>query len=143
MQASDEALLEALRAGASAFVPKDSPVEDVIAAARHAFVSPRTFTARNLRQAIRRQSTATSRLSPRERAVLALLRDGAGVAQIAKQLYISESRVKTHIFKLLREVGCVEPRNQGGVGECRRDRFLWSRCRSMCLTRCWMTCVAG
>src|SRR5688500_6654436 len=45
MYAGDEQLFAALDAGASAFVPKDAPADDVVAAARHAAVSPRSFTA--------------------------------------------------------------------------------------------------
>ena len=45
MYAGDEQLFGALEAGASAFVAKDSPSDDVIAAARHASVSPRSFAA--------------------------------------------------------------------------------------------------
>ena len=45
MYAGDEQLFGALEAGASAFVAKDAPSDDVVAAARHASVSPRSFTA--------------------------------------------------------------------------------------------------
>ena len=45
MYAGDEQLFAALEAGASAFVAKDAPADEVVAAARHAMVSPRSFTA--------------------------------------------------------------------------------------------------
>ncbi|HET7736868.1 MAG TPA: response regulator transcription factor, partial [Nocardioidaceae bacterium] len=45
MYAGDEHLFGALEAGASAFVSKDAPADDIVAAARHAAVSPRAFTA--------------------------------------------------------------------------------------------------
>jgi DNA-binding CsgD family transcriptional regulator len=87
--------------GASAFVPKDAPAEDVVAAARHAAASPQAFTAANLADAMKRRMEPTGpQLSPREREVLVLLADGLGVAQISKRLYISESTTKTHISKL-------------------------------------------
>jgi DNA-binding NarL/FixJ family response regulator len=106
MYAGDEQLFDALEAGASAFVPKDSPAEDVVAAAKHAAVSPRAFTATDLAGAMRRRmSPSGPQLSPREREVLALLADGLGVAQISKQLYISESTTKTHISKLYEKLG--------------------------------------
>lgn len=108
MYAGDEQLFGALEAGASAFVPKDSPAEDVVAAARHAAVSPRAFTATDLAGAMRRRLTPTGpQLSPRERDVLALLADGLGVAQISKQLFISESTTKTHISKLYEKLGAA------------------------------------
>ncbi len=106
MYAGDEQLFEALEAGASAFVPKNAPAEDVVAAARHAASSPRAFTANDLAEAMKRKlSPSGPRLSPREREVLQLLADGLGVAQISRQLYISESTTKTHISKLYEKLG--------------------------------------
>ncbi len=108
MYAGDEQLFGALEAGASAFVPKDAPAEDVIAAARHAAVSPRAFTAHDLAGAMqRRLSPSGPSLSPREKEVLTLLADGLGVAAIAKQLFISESTTKTHISKLYEKLGAA------------------------------------
>ncbi|HET7326061.1 MAG TPA: response regulator transcription factor, partial [Nocardioidaceae bacterium] len=71
MYAGDEQLFAALEAGASAFVAKDAPAEDVIAAARHAAASPTAFTAANLADAMRRRMTPSGpQLSPREKEVL-------------------------------------------------------------------------
>ncbi|HET7901896.1 MAG TPA: response regulator transcription factor [Candidatus Nanopelagicales bacterium] len=106
MYAGDDQLFEALEAGASAFVPKNAPSEDVVAAARHAASSPRSFTANDLNEAMKRRlSPSGPQLSPREREVLGLLADGLGVAQISRQLYISESTTKTHISKLYEKLG--------------------------------------
>jgi DNA-binding NarL/FixJ family response regulator len=106
MYAGDDQLFEALEAGASAFVPKNAPSEDVVAAARHASSSPRSFTANDLNEAMKRKlSPSGPQLSPREREVLGLLADGLGVAQISRQLYISESTTKTHISKLYEKLG--------------------------------------
>ena len=106
MYAGDDQLFEALEAGASAFVPKNSPSEDVVAAARHAASSPRAFTANDLAEAMKRRMSPTGpQLSPREKEVLGLLADGLGVAQISRQLYISESTTKTHISKLYEKLG--------------------------------------
>jgi DNA-binding NarL/FixJ family response regulator len=106
MYAGDEQLFSALDAGASAFVNKDAPAEDVVAAARHAAASPQAFTAANLADAMkRRMEPSGPQLSPREKEVLVLLADGLGVAQISKRLYISESTTKTHISKLYEKLG--------------------------------------
>ena len=106
MYAGDEQLFDALDCGASAFVPKDAPADDVVSAARHAASTPQSFTARDLSDAMRRRMSPTGpQLSPREREVLGLLADGLGVAQISKQLYISESTTKTHISKLYEKLG--------------------------------------
>lgn len=106
MYAGDEQIFAAMDAGASAFVGKDSPSTEVIAAARHAAVSPRSFTCAGLPEAMmRRMSSTTPRLSDRERQVLDLLADGLGVATIAANLYISESTAKTHIAKVYEKLG--------------------------------------
>ena len=108
MYAGDEQLFAALEAGASAFVAKDVPADDVVAAARHASVSPRSFTAVNLADAMRRRMSPTGpQLSPRETEVLALLAEGLGVAGIARQLFVSESTAKTHISKIYEKLGAA------------------------------------
>jgi DNA-binding NarL/FixJ family response regulator len=108
MYAGDEQLFEALEAGASAFVAKDAPADDVVAAARHATVSPRSFTAANLADAMRRRmSPSGPQLSPRETEVLRLLAEGLGVAAIARQLFVSESTAKTHISKIYEKLGAA------------------------------------
>ena len=53
----------------------------------------------------RRLSPTGPQLSPREKEVLGLLADGLGVAQISKQLFISESTTKTHISKVYEKLG--------------------------------------
>jgi DNA-binding NarL/FixJ family response regulator len=108
MYAGDEQLFGALEAGASAFVAKDSPADDVISAARHATVSPRSFTAADLAGAMQRRLTPTGpQLSARETEVLKLLAEGLGVAAIARQLFVSESTAKTHISKIYEKLGAA------------------------------------
>ena len=102
----DEHLFEALDAGASAFVPKNASTDDMVSAVRHAAASPRAFTASDLAEAMKRRlAPAGPQISPREREVLQLLADGLGVAQISRQLFISESTTKTHISKLYEKLG--------------------------------------
>jgi DNA-binding NarL/FixJ family response regulator len=108
MYAGDDQLFEAMEAGASAFVAKEAPADDVVAAARHASVSPRSFTAANLADAMRRKMSPTGpHLSPREIEVLKLLADGHGVAAISKDLFVSESTAKTHISKIYDKLGAA------------------------------------
>jgi DNA-binding NarL/FixJ family response regulator len=108
MYAGDEQLFGALEAGASAFVAKDSPSDDVIAAARHASVSPRSFAAADLAGAMRRRlSPSGPQLSARETEVLKLLAEGLGVAAISRQLFVSESTAKTHISKIYEKLGAA------------------------------------
>ena len=108
MYAGDTQLFDALEAGASAFVPKSAPAEEIVAAARHAAAAPQSFTSADLADAMkRRMSPQGPQLSPREREVLVLLADGLGVAQISRKLFISESTTKTHISKLYEKLGAA------------------------------------
>jgi DNA-binding NarL/FixJ family response regulator len=108
MYAGDDQLFGALEAGASAFVPKTAPADEVVAAARHAASSPSAFTAADLAEAMKRRLAPSGpQLSPREGQVLRLLADGMSVAGIAKQLFVSESTAKTHISKLYEKLGAA------------------------------------
>jgi|1185.fasta_scaffold17595_2 DNA-binding NarL/FixJ family response regulator len=106
MYAGDEQLFAALEAGASAFVAKDAPADEVVAAARHAMVSPRSFAAADLAGAMRRRMTpAGPQLTARESEVLSLLAQGFSVAAIARSMFVSESTAKTHISKIYEKLG--------------------------------------
>ncbi|MGN6474816.1 MAG: response regulator transcription factor [Mycobacteriales bacterium] len=107
MYPGDEYLFGALEAGASAFVSKDGPADEVIAAARHAAEAPESFSAAYLAAAMKRRMAAPvgPQVSPREREVLRCIADGYAVAQIAKTLYISQSTTKTHISNLYEKLG--------------------------------------
>ncbi len=108
MYAGDDQLFGALEAGASSFVNKDAPAEEVLAAARHAAASPASFSAADLADAMRRKMTPSGpALSPREKEVLKLLYDGLAVSGIAKKLFISESTTKTHISKVYEKLGAA------------------------------------
>jgi DNA-binding NarL/FixJ family response regulator len=106
MYAGDDQLFAALDAGASAFVPKSAPSDDVVAAARHAAAKPSSFIAADLAEAMHRKLNPTGpQLTRREREVLGLLAEGLGVSSIARKLYISESTTKTHVSKLYDKLG--------------------------------------
>jgi DNA-binding NarL/FixJ family response regulator len=98
---NDDALLyRALDAGLSAYVTKSSPVATVLAAVRHAAAAPTSFTAPGLQTALNRRHTQGGLLSPRERQVLLLMRDGTSLPTIAAQLQVSEATVKTYVSRL-------------------------------------------
>lgn len=107
MYSGDEHLLGALEAGASAFVNKDAPSDDVVAAARHAVATPRAFAAQDLAGAMQRRMSVPRgpSLSPRETEVLILMADGLSAGQIGRKLFISESTIKTHIGKIYDKLG--------------------------------------
>ena len=106
MHSGDDQIFAAMEAGASAFVGKDAPSAEVVRAARHAAVSPRSFLCTGLAGAmVRRMSAESTRLSAREHDVLLLLADGANAAAIGQQLYMSESTVKSHIARIYQKLG--------------------------------------
>ncbi|NYE38907.1 DNA-binding NarL/FixJ family response regulator [Nocardioides cavernae] len=109
MHAGDDQIFAAMEAGASAFVGKDSKASDVVSAARHAAVAPRTFLCAGLSAAMMRRATAPAppKLSAREEEVLALLADGMGTGEIAGSLYMSESTAKTHITHIYQKLGAA------------------------------------
>jgi len=106
MHSGDDQIFAAMQAGASGFVGKDAPSSEVVRAARHAAVSPRSFVCTGLVGAMmRRSSTESTRLSEREHEVLLLLADGLGAAAIGDKLYLSESTAKSHIARIYQKLG--------------------------------------
>lgn len=106
MYDSDEHLFSALEAGASAFVLKQAPADDVVSAVRRAAESPTTFTADGLAAAMRRRlATPEVQLTTREGEILRLLASGMSVAQVSQQLYVSASTTKSHMAKLYEKLG--------------------------------------
>jgi DNA-binding NarL/FixJ family response regulator len=100
---SDEHLLAALHAGASAYVLKSSPLSEVLAEVHHSSVAPLTFSGEGLSKALTRQSE-TFGLTPREIEVLALLPTGDTSAHIASLLFVSEATVKSHLASIYRKL---------------------------------------
>jgi len=108
----DDYVFEALRAGASGFVLKDEPPEQLISAVRtiaagEALLSP-TVTRRVIRRfaTVRRQAPppAVAELTPRELEVLRLISQGMSNAEIGEELFISDTTVKTHVTRLLQKL---------------------------------------
>ena len=108
----DEYVYEALRAGASGFVLKDDPPEQLLAAIRtvadgEALLSP-TITKRVIKQFMRIPQPAPPReledLTERELDVFRLIARGLSNAEIGEELYISETTVKTHITHILQKL---------------------------------------
>lgn len=106
-QGEDDVLFRALETGASAFVGKTAPVEEIVCAIRHASVAASSFTASGLAMAMARRQSTTDRLalSPREREVLMLLQDGVSIPAIARTLYVSPSTAKTYVSRLYEKLG--------------------------------------
>jgi DNA-binding NarL/FixJ family response regulator len=108
----DEYVYEALRAGASGFVLKDDSPEQLLAAIRtvaggDALLSP-AITKRVIQKFARTPRPSPPKeledLSEREREVFRLIAQGLSNAEIAQELYISETTVKTHITHILQKL---------------------------------------
>jgi DNA-binding NarL/FixJ family response regulator len=108
----DEYVYDALRAGASGFVLKDDSPEQLIAAIRtvaggDALLSP-TITKRVIQKFARLPRPAPPKelddLSDRERDVFRLMARGLSNGEIAQELFISETTVKTHITHILQKL---------------------------------------
>ena len=112
----DEYVFEALRAGASGFLLKDAPAEELAAAIRvvaagESLLAP-GVTRRVIDAFVRRASPATrprdprlDRLTPREVEVLGLLARGLSNLDIAERLFVSEGTTKTHVSNVLMKLG--------------------------------------
>ncbi|MCX6448276.1 MAG: response regulator transcription factor [Actinobacteria bacterium] len=100
----DEAhLIAAMRAGASAFVKKSAPLEDVVSSLRSALSQPKNFSAAGLGSALKKTEAADV-LTPRELTVLHALSLPGTNSQLAKSLYISEATFKTHLAAIYRKL---------------------------------------
>jgi DNA-binding NarL/FixJ family response regulator len=113
----DEYVVEALRAGASAFLLKDAPPEELVAAIRTVHAGDAVVAPRVTRRLLDRFASvlpaatvpdappALASLTEREREVLTLIARGLSNAEIASELYVSETTVKTHVGHVLTKLG--------------------------------------
>ena len=124
--ADDEALFQAIMAGASGYVLKQIKGADVVEAVR-AVASGRSLldpsvTARVLERlrSGSEEDELLARLSPQERNILRLIADGLTNRQIAEQVHLAEKTVKNYVSNLLSKLG-MERRTQAAVYAARLD----------------------
>jgi len=118
----DEWVFDAIRAGASGYLLKDTPREEVVKAIRgtvegKSFVDP-AVAGKLMGQVARGQSQPSSlltdKLTEREADVVRLLAKGLSNAEIAGQLHLSEGTVRNHVSAILDKLG-VSDRTQAAV----------------------------
>jgi DNA-binding NarL/FixJ family response regulator len=109
----DELVYDALRAGASGFLLKSAPPEQLIAAVRTVVAGDSLLApviTRRLVEAFVRgprpgdRPTALAELTDREREVLRLIARGRSNSEIAGELFVSEGTVKTHVNRIFRKL---------------------------------------
>jgi DNA-binding NarL/FixJ family response regulator len=131
VSAQEEDVTEAILAGASGYVLKDGPVEEVVAgiqaaAAGESLISPRiaTMLLRRMRldEPVELEAPPKTPLSERELQVLRLVAEGKGNQEIGEVLYIGQSTVRNHISSILMKLQ-VENRVQAAVRAV-RDRIV-------------------
>lgn len=98
-----EHVLASMQSGASSHVDKTAPISEVLKAIKLSADKPLSFTARKLTEAMAARNKGLG-LTPREIEVLEKLPSGDTVAQIAKQLFVTESTIKTHLFSLYKKL---------------------------------------
>ena len=113
----DEDIYRALKAGARAYVLKDSTREELLAAVRTVAAGQRSLSAAVAERLAER--VTGSELTARELAVLRQIVGGRSNKQIASALSISEGTVKTHVKSILAKMG-VEDRTEAAVLALRR-----------------------
>ena len=115
----DEYALAAIQAGASGFLLKDAPPEELLGAIRTVFAGDAVIapsTTRRLLDHVAQMLSAPSpandvhaadvaSLTAREHEVFALIANGLANPEIAKQLFVSEATVKTHVGHILAKLG--------------------------------------
>lgn len=109
----DEVAIASLAAGASGFLLKECGSEELVAAVRavavgNAVVAPRAAASllRSVRSTLRRAPAEPPHdLSPRELAIVRCIARGLSNLEIGRELFISESTVKTHVASILRKTG--------------------------------------
>jgi DNA-binding NarL/FixJ family response regulator len=96
-----EFVTAALKAGANSFIVKNAPVSEIVAAIEHCISSPSSFSAKGSEMLAKSSSPL---LTAREFDVLKRISLGFSNQEIAQQLFLSQSTIKSHITSIFRKL---------------------------------------
>ena len=102
---TDADILRAVEAGATGYLLKDTPRDDLVAAVRAVAGGETVLAPSVARRLVAGVRNAGDRLTARELEVLAAVARGGSNAQIGTQLFISEATVKTHLLRIFTKLG--------------------------------------
>jgi DNA-binding NarL/FixJ family response regulator len=102
---TDADILSAIEAGACGYILKDTPPVELLAAVRSAASGESVLSPAVASKLMTRVRRADTTLSPREIEVLRLVADGSSNREIAKELFLSETTVKSHLVHIYAKLG--------------------------------------
>ncbi|MGW6690515.1 response regulator [Streptomyces sp. NPDC054961] len=102
---TDADILAAVEAGASGYLLKDAPPEELAAAVRTAAAGQSALAPAVALRLMDRMRTPAEALTKRELEVLQLVADGLSNQQISKQLFLSQATVKSHLVHIYAKLG--------------------------------------
>ena len=102
---TDGDILAAIEAGATGYLLKDAPPEDLAAAVRNAAAGQTVLAPAVAHRLMNRMRTPAAALSPREIEVLGLVADGLSNLEISKRLFLSQATVKSHLVHIYTKLG--------------------------------------
>ncbi|MCL1899932.1 MAG: response regulator transcription factor [Promicromonosporaceae bacterium] len=119
---TDADILRAVEAGATGYLLKDTPVDELLRGVRAAARGETVLAPSVVSRLVGSVRTTSERLTPRESEVLALVAEGKTNAEVARALFVSEATIKTHLIRVFNKLG-VDDRT-GAVTEARRQGWI-------------------
>jgi DNA-binding NarL/FixJ family response regulator len=101
LNSGPEFIVAAMKSGANSFVVKTAPVSEIVSAIKHCISSPHSFSAKGMNPLA---TSADHLLTAREIDVLMKISLGLSNQEIAKQLFLSQSTIKSHITAIFRKL---------------------------------------